>query len=381
MTFSGVHQLWLRATSNLVPSPLVPTSTIAYGYFNRNRTSNLSIEYPPRMVLTPWPILIASVGLSLLICLIGYLGARSGQKKHDQGTPTSPHRIMKAITMIGLLISTIRVIAFVVLAIRINQVTSLPSPSSMLLFVSSLLPYTVNQGLPEWMRIIAQVEFIVTFSIAAWINYSPAIKDHGYGQLTVSGGNCPTVSQTTCSQLSHIGQYTGCLPNSTNLHQNLTVQIEFLNVTEQLFAALAIIYGVLFVGGLAIVLLGRATVRGVTFFSPRYKAVVDEDKRISKHKQNPWASQAGMTWVATIVAVIIIIIIVPEHVFAESNPSTYSVIDGFGPEVSILNPAYTGNATSWKDCFDLRPPADRLGFATFWWQQEESRVLHILAGL
>jgi len=333
------------------------------------------------MVLTPWPVLIASVGLSLLICLIGYLGARSSQKKHDQGTRTQPHRIMKAITMIGLLISTIRAIAFVVLAIRINHITSLPSPSSMLLFVSSLLPYTVNQGLPDWMRITAKIEFVVAFSISAWINYNPAIADHGYGQLTVSGGNCPTVSQTPCSQLNLIGQYTGCLPNSTNLHQNLTVQVEFLNVTEQLFSALALIYGVVFVGGLVIVLLGSAAVQGVTLFSPRYKAIVNEEKRISKQKQNPWASQAGMTWVATIIAVIIIIIIVPEHVVAESNPSTYSVLDAFGPEVSIVNPRYTGNATSWKDCFDLHPPADKLGFATFWWQQEESRALHILAGM
>jgi hypothetical protein len=56
----------------------VPTANVSYGTIDSNRTSDLAIRYAEDMLLTPWPFLLASIVLSLVLGLIGYRGAVSG---------------------------------------------------------------------------------------------------------------------------------------------------------------------------------------------------------------------------------------------------------------------------------------------------------------
>ncbi len=88
------------------------------------------------------------------------------------------------------------------------------------------------------------------------------------------------------------------------------------------------------------------------------------------------------------------------HLFDELSPRNFTYIDSLGPPVntSVFTSApgsaawdqshhghdtyanfLGGNSTTWSDCFTLTPRKSTTGHLVEWWQEEESKVLRVLA--
>ena len=117
--------------------------------------------------------------------------------------------------------------------------------------------------------------------------------------------------------------------------------------------------------------------------------------------------------VSFILVLILSIITLPLHIFTEISPPTFSYVDFQGPLLpaalfnsdraqtaidrtwpSLLwNQSHAdggagldlaflgGNATTWSDCFWVRPLVSTTGHLTAWWDGGEGKVLRVLSGL
>jgi hypothetical protein len=365
-------------------NPFLGAANSSYGTFNSTHSSTVSIHYPEGKLITPWPVLLASLILSFVLSLIGYTSAASDLKKYKQDKlpARSTHKTLLALG--GLLITTIRLIFLIAFVVRGQKTTGSPSPSSLLLFLISMLPYNRNVLLPKWLNWTALVEFLVGFVVMCWLFFHTVLKmapgeygidGFGYAQLAVTGGNCPyALVNTTCADMKSVISYSGC-SNQTAAAPDIAI----ISITEAFFEIL----GVLVV---AIALLSYC----IRTSKERYERVAKrggmEPRRAGR--QMTYGERRAWKWFirsAVLViglSVITTSIVVPEHAVAEASPKTYYILDSFGPyDFWEANSSYHGNSSSWTDCFEMRPPSDKFGFASFWWQNEESRALRVLSGL
>jgi hypothetical protein len=291
--------------------------------------------------------------------------------------------VKRSLTLLELLISTIRTISLLVLGARANRLATAPSPSAMLLFVTSLIPYVSNELLPAWMRIVVAIDYIISFSVMTSIIRDPGFITNDYGELLITGGNCPVIQNATCSDLNalgnRMGSFVGCFPNMTHQAEPLTDQIHYVNVTEFLFGVLGMIFTVIVLVVYGGTMLTLAVTKGASRTSKWAKmAYAEKQADRKKSALSFWVSFALLTF---IIAVAVSITIVPEYAVAQSHPATYSVYDGFGSPQVVSARNFSGDATSWTDCFDLRPPADKTGFFSAWWELKRARIARVLAGM
>lgn len=107
-----------------------------------------------------------------------------------------------------------------------------------------------------------------------------------------------------------------------------------------------------------------------------------------------------MAHISYICMYIFIIYALIGHLFDELSPSNFTYTDSLGPPVNTSVFTSTpgsvawdqshdgndtdsyflgGNSTTWSDCFTITPQKSTTGNLVEWWQEEESKVLRVLA--
>jgi hypothetical protein len=367
------------ANSSQRMNPFLGSTNISYGFYNQLHTSSVSIHYTDGQLITPWPILLFSTAISSILAAANYLSAGFSMQKAEYGIHPPHSNFKKVLAFGGLSIITIRLSGLILLAIKGSS--SRPSPSSIVLFMISILPYTGNVVLPKLLQFTAYIEFVACFGVMVWLffhggstvnqgQYLP--NAFGYAQVVISGGNCPSLLQySTCSNLGGVS-YRGC-QNSTT--PDASVHIKFLNITEDIFEG----FGVFAVG------LGIYAFTSAIIYN-RLGLVKDSSQQgVSAKRLSPevqaWKGYQGLIWLLCVVVGIVLFIVVPEHMKAQIWPDTYSILDSYGPYKSFLYSDNFTSLTDWTDCFDIKPPNSISGFIDVWWASEKSKGLRILSGV
>jgi hypothetical protein len=300
-------------------------------------------------------------------------------QKAEYGIRPASSNIKKGFAFGGLSIITIRLSSLILLAIKGSS--SRPSPSSLVLFMISILPYTGNVVLPKILQVTAFIEFVACFGVMVWLFFHGGSTVNqgiympnafGYAQLVISGGNCPSIVQNfNCSSLGYVSYY-GC-QNSTT--PDAYMGIKFLNITEDIFEG----FGILFVGfGLYAII--SAIIYGRLGWAENSSQQAVYTKRLSPEAQ-AWKGYRALIWTLCIVAGIVLFIVVPEHMKAQIWPDSYSVLDSYGPYKSFVYSENFTSLTDWTDCFDIKPPNSSSGFIDVWWASEKFKALRVLSGV
>ncbi len=372
-------------------NPFLGKTNISYGVYNPNHTSTASLHYPQGKLLTPWHFLLASLLWSVILSVVGLASAAGDRAKYRRDALSADIKGRLLLALGGLFITTLRLGFLVVFVAQQQKTTGPPSPSGLLLFLLSIVPYARNMLLPKWLNWTAFVEFLAGAIIMCWLFAHTITKTgpgswvfdgFGYARLIITGGNCPSgFANATCSEMKSIISYSGCsnqtrFPNYTTPVGNYT-EAGNIGVEEAIYEIIGLVV-------IAIALL---------FFLNNWIL----DSRKSSKEMQPRSTMTRddrkywqIHWIQFIVLAVIILtfqivstcVVVPIQASGEASPisqATFVILDSFGPYIpNVTNP---GNSTSWTDCFEVLPPSDKYGFAGFWWKTEKLRALRVLSGL
>ena len=238
---------------------LADSSSLLHGYLDTNHASSLFAEWVHRP--TPWPWVLASVTLSIVL---GFLGVQASYKSwepkqkraitdngpsfHWFSTQPKAYRpvhqrnpsdaslpsfsennrfgglgLFALVTsIIGIGWSTIRAAALVVILIQITKGETghtYPGVISVVIMFTSVQTYLGSRAMPRILYLLIIVDLCVIYAcvVLALLSFVKH-KDTGYQQFSVLGGNCPCMlgfktghDMKSCSDFSaHLPTAVGC---------------------------------------------------------------------------------------------------------------------------------------------------------------------------
>lgn len=385
----------------------------SHGLVNSSHTTNLTMVYKKGSLLTPWPWVVGSILLSVLL---GSLSVwTSWSKWRHQPHIKHPHRLgvvvekprlqpreiaLATLAALGVLIPTIRAIVALIISIRVHIIKtgSYGAPSALLVLMTSLHIALTNLSLQPAMRYIVHTGFALAW-VASIINFTGGAGSNFYSSAIIVGGNCAGrisdclnwVQDTSLSPPT----FYGCSSGDTPV-EDADQPTNAIRVVEICFGGVATIYGLgvclahpqilrLLLAPLDIFHLIRE--HGVVgafsrrTWRPWFRVPEDGDldgiargtylRKVYSHIPAQRSIIISQGW-ALAIAVVVCCIAIPMHVVTEVHPRSAGIYQDSSP-ASLGTGAENG---AWTDCFDLRPPSDAWGFWKFWWNRKTAWVLH-----
>jgi len=285
------------------------TSALTLGI--HGHLSSLSVVFTPQTVPTPWPIIAASLGTSLLVALWAIVGGRAKLKSWPVGFILSLYLTIKSISsLVG---------ASIAAADTARDPTGLSYTAgrffpALQLAISTLalLPYTITSPKP-WDK-LAIINSVVSFTCLTLVTFIPLTNDMKslrYAALTVIGGNCPVVV-SSCST-ADIGkawtQLAGCsaIASTTDSSRGYVFDGMTTLSSIEMYLGILIFAPLILAGGWAMLFLGVWLLCSMAsafselvewFMSPNWV----QDKEISD-KQRRWCTALAVIQILVIVAV------------------------------------------------------------------------------
>ncbi|KAK0655870.1 hypothetical protein B0T16DRAFT_451497 [Cercophora newfieldiana] len=350
--------------------------------------SSVAVVYTPSTVPTPWPILAASFGTSLLVALWAIIGGRAKLKSWPVGLALSIYLTIKSISyLVG---------ASIAAADTARDPTGLSStagrffPASQLAIATlALLPYTITSPKP-WDK-LAIINSVVSFTCLTLVTFLPLtsnMKSLRYAALTVVGGNCP-VYVPSCSSMD-IGQvwttYAGCgaIANATEDVSGYVFDGMTVLSTIEMYVGILIFAPLIIGGGWIMLFLGiwllcsmaAAFSELVEWFM---KPTWEQDKEISDKKRR-WCIALAVVQILLIIAVgttsMIAHMSEEGHAGERAFRRKFSFIDCHGPPRNL---SVQAAGESWVDCFTVGQPLDQMGFLVAWWNDTKTRPVAYLS--
>lgn len=354
-----LRSLNVWSTSKNFTSPFY-TEAIVHGVYDANHTSTVGIAFDRSTLPTPWPIIVASIGLSLITASWALYTIRKGSNR--SWVAGLCFSLLNTVRSVAALVSASRALA--------GHGGLWPAPSATCALVLSNIPYTYRSPAP--FDSVAIIDTLLSFTALGITGLAPWYRWEGlsYGKMSIFGGNCPAFV-ALCPDQSHLN-YAGCGwidPKDPDYQFDGSTIVSLVEkiIGMAFFAPLA--FGSWIVVFLVIGLLAKA-------FSGITEWLSDPDwepANCDKHRRRQkvflilkvvFISIAGL---ATISA----------HLNQERPKPIYPslLLDSFGP---VRNLSTESAGESWTDCFVVDLPWGRLGFMDIWWSTAKSRPEHIL---
>ncbi|KAK6348665.1 hypothetical protein TWF718_006453 [Orbilia javanica] len=397
------------------------TNGLKAGSWRTNHTSTVSIVYDRPTILVPWPWLLVSFALSFMLASWGYYSTLK-QRNEARG-----EGLRAKITLLVLLITTIRSIATFILAIK----TFLPDPnryppvSAIAALFISTLSSALDCGLLSGrfygavVKRIAQLNAWITFASVVMMFILPFVKGaFEYGYYNLAGGTCAVAVWRCPLQPSVVGcpddfatrtnaqraEFWGATIRNVD---NLALTVTFTSPSELALAVLAILLGAyITISGFHLI----SQTRDLIEYVWNYREEVERKKAREQEanseelyfvgalkREKPKAPVRKDASVFIILSILLFTLVsVPLHAYQESKPKEIIVIDGFGKKAPVrkssegprfrdqVQKQYSGendDSTSWVDCYALAAPSSKDGFLTVWLELQKKEPLTFLAML
>ncbi|KAK0633185.1 hypothetical protein B0T14DRAFT_56838 [Immersiella caudata] len=351
--------------------------------------SSVAVVYTPPTVPTPWPIIAASFGTSLLVALWALVGGRAKLKSWPVGLLLSIYLTIKSINFLT------------GASIAASDMARDPSglshtagrffPASQLAIATlALLPYTITSPKP-WDK-LAIINSVVSFTCLTLVTFLPLtnnMKTLRYASLVVIGGNCP-VYVPSCNPID-IGktwtQYAGCgaIANSTDDTLGYVFDGSTTLSTIEMYLGILIFAPLILAGGWVMLFLGVWLLVGMAaafsellewFMKPNWV----QDRELSD-KRRKWCIALAVIQILLIMAVGTVSVLAHMHeegYYAREGGFRrgFSFIDSSGPPRNLSAGAA---GESWVDCFTVAQPLDQMGFLGAWWNDTKTRPVAYLS--
>jgi hypothetical protein len=354
-------------------------SGTGHGTYNASHTSTVTLSYGSNTLPTPWPVLVASFILSLLVAFSGILfGFRPGPSEH-----------ISLLTFISELataaLNTLRAVtAFItaVLAIHTN-IARFEPPTALAMLVLSIAPSMIPlEPALNPLAIIAGCDFTLAFLAMALMVFSRYNeKLDYYAKWITTGGNCP-IFVDYCSDWMHVGCGMEKYYEAADAYEfytaepNLSHNQNEIALVEKILGNLLAIVIIILVGILLLLLL--------------YEIWPDHslDHDIDSHGGMCRGGRAIVSGIAMVLILMYAAAALPVHVKQQRHSKEFHVADSFGnasyapdyvPETGSNDYPFLGsNDTVWTDCFNISSPADEWGFLGAWWELHKRKIEVIL---
>jgi hypothetical protein len=244
------------------------------------------------------------------------------------------------------------------------------------------------------------------FAASAFLIASFDRRGQYYGELALSGGNCP-VYASSCHSQAHFWSQIGCgsviLPDTVN--DGMCTKDDNPNCESKFYPP----YGdagdlntglnALFIVEMVIAVFGAfwlVTVL-VTIYEARWlftNSLLDLLRPVERNrigKKLGWRATVLISVFGILGAFGVTIMTIAAHMSQELRTHHTTYIDSFGPTVQVnwtmnskgikVAPDYGGNATSWSDCFTLTTPSSSSGFWDQWMEQDAQSIYRLVAAL
>jgi len=319
------------------------------------------------------------------------------------------------VVLISFLYSTARCAIALILSLRvlITKTGSHSASSSLLLLLLSVQTFITNRSIPRIMNIILVLDSLI--ASAAFLIASFDRRGQYYGELNLSGGNCPAYAPNCVAQAPHWDEV-GCgamvfpVMNTDNYdncaYQNPNCGDEFYPPYGQLGDATSG-SNVLFIMETVIAVFGAIwliTVLVTLYKSHNLFTGSWSDLLKPAGKEGPrtktGSGRQRMGWRAVVVfsifgilgAFVVTILTVSAHMAQELRSRRLTYLDGFGPSVGSdfvvggngnMSTGFGGSKgnESWTDCFVVQTPSSGNGFWDLWFRQNVQSVYRTAAAL
>ncbi|OCK80673.1 hypothetical protein K432DRAFT_38183 [Lepidopterella palustris CBS 459.81] len=359
------------APSNPPPSILDPNNTqMLQGYFNSTHLSGLHIYYPPGNLPTPWPWILASMLLSLILGVVGLHSTFVSWKSEQEST-----RFAIARTTTAFAICCVRAVVAFAIALKATLVagSNHPPPSSLLLLMGSVQTYIGSRSIPlicNFVLVLAQGLVYAALILA--------LDNRSYGRFNVGGGNCPPdggfdyaapAFTKSCVNASRTWTAVGCQTLSSTDPNDYNHILYIEEIT-------AYISGAYFLT-IILALIDTFSIRRYALYHP-----VARDGSSNRLK-----FAAFFAIFSLVLGVVLTPIVVSAHYKQVAHPQTLTFVDSWGAYEKInRTKAEARNATTfgfgddehWTDCFNATVPGSRSGFWREWWRDIDP-IARILA--
>lgn len=339
----------------------VVNTTVLFGYRPASNISTLGTAYTARTLLTPWPVLLSGLLISLAVTIAGvYTSYRK----------TSNPKISRSsvvIIHISTAISAIRAISAIVtsgIAAHNGLNGRSQSVEGLTILVVSIIPSLVPEHEWDIYRVFLAMFSMLCAFLAALISFGNAFFNQNfYGAVWVIGGNC--ARQTTCGGWYDdfscgygYGPLTNFSSNTLKL-QYIVKRSDALDTLELYSLAILVITMVAWIFGLCMGgkdLPGRAQPSSSEERSKWESSV----KKAAKYKFYFLCAVVGIIALTTLVSV-------PVYAAAQKSGSGIE-----GSDVGIF-----ANGTLACESFDLRRPSDKYGFVEEWWKFHRQNMIAV----
>ncbi|EPS35611.1 hypothetical protein H072_10972 [Dactylellina haptotyla CBS 200.50] len=401
---------------NAVGPPFGARGLHGGAWYMANHTSTISFAYERETILTPWPWLLFSFGVSFLTAGWGYFSTL--KQRHEE---TKGERLRAKITIAILLLTTVRSVATLILAIKsYTNPLRYPPPSAIAALFISALSSALDCGLLPGrfygavLKRVAQIDALVTCAAMVMMFAIPFAKGSFlYGRYTYAGGHCPI----TVTNRPYKPTVVGCPSNYTVLSAKERAEfwggvprvIDDLNASYTSASEIALVVLAVVVGGYITVsgfrLIGwtRETIEYIWNYkeeSERKKGRELESNSEelyfvgSLKREKPKAPVRRDASAFILLSILMFAAVsVPIHAVQQNRPKLWKVLDGFGPpdkpKKTSDGPTFRGefdkfpgenaNGTSWVDCYDVGPPTSTDGFMRAWIDVQKKDPLTFLA--
>jgi hypothetical protein len=351
---------------------------------NANHTTSLLLVYRDGTYPTPWPWVLGSMLLSLILASISVWTSWKKRRRSNVHPAVDWEKALVTLAAAGVFVSTTRSFATFILTCRVMQTGSgrVGSSSSLAVLLASLGISIVNYSLPPFSKYVVQMDFMLVFiSVLMAFGYG---RVQTYGTLKVTGGNCAFQWENNCVErlvsdisLSPSGGHGGCPAGFPNIYSDYLDNP--IRITEVVILTIGLFYGIYIifrtVNTLRVVFVLCEIPKLITLFRRgrgAWKSLFTVDEDVSDdeaRKQFLYTQVVGL-----VVTFVNFCIAIPLHITSALNSQTAVVyMEG--------SPVGTSTNYTWGDCFSLQPPTDLLGFLAFWWAEETAKAVHVLAFL
>ncbi|KAK6540688.1 hypothetical protein TWF694_008081 [Orbilia ellipsospora] len=389
------------------------------GSYMKNHTSTVSFVYQENTIPTPWPWLLVSFAISFAVASWGYYSTL--KQRHEAKGENTRARI----TLVVLVLTTIRSIATFILAIKAYMSPlRYPANSAIAALFISALSSALDCGLLPAryygfvFKRLAQLNAWITFAALVMMFALPFVRrEFEYGRFTIAGGHCP-VAVTNCPYHPLL---IGCPNDYDTLSEKerasfwgATVSpLQGLNLANSIISPMEVAIVVLaaVVGGYIAVsgfrLIGRTQEMVEYIWNWREESERKKNREQeanseelyfvgSLKREKPKAPIRRDASAFIILAILLFTAVsVPIHAYEEAHPKSIIIVDGIGPpdkpKLSTDGPTFrseflnfsgeNANATSWSDCYPLTAPASKDGFISAWIELQKKDPLTFLAML
>lgn len=349
------------------PSPFNTTS-LTYGTYNPNHTTNATLVYTPETVPTPWLVLIFGY-LHCIYTLLSGIWSMVNPKRRSS--------LKKFNTLTNTVYICYRFVAAFRKSIQSMHNPAVPTGDLFQLdfMIATAAVHSTKQIFDNHPVINWLINVVVwALSILLYVPSTQSAlrvvqrQQPYYSKWDLVGGNCP-LAVGSCQQLKYFGCGQETLPNGLGLgvrDPNIIDTANYLRIFQfiggiQTFIVLPLTAIVFCIALGANVVTGWTIITGLLSGGTIEK---EEDEESKEQLMSSLGSVALLIFIQSIPSITLTAI-------QESKPKSIFVVDGFGPLVKApaLLPGqnYTGgNGASWSDCFEVRAPSDKWGFLGYW---------------